>query len=119
MNFDILEKYNIKESKINKVNQGHINDVWDITTLENRFILNLCQNIIKNISGELCTELDNTELYVLYEFVIGRHLNRSDVTPELAKDIGGYLGKLHKKLFNIGQHMDKNYLSSLHYLHLK
>ena len=136
MNFDILEKYNIKESKINKVNQGYINDVWDITTLENRFILkrfnkvdkeklnyllsiedsllNLCPNIIKNISGELCTELDNTELYVLYEFVIGRHLNRSDVTPELAKDIGGYLGKLHKKLFNIGQHMDKNYLSSLH-----
>lgn len=53
MNFDILEKYNIKESKINKVNQGYINDVWDITTLENRFILNLCQNIIKNISGEL------------------------------------------------------------------
>ena len=39
MNFDILEKYNIKELKINKVNQGYINDVWDITTLENRFIL--------------------------------------------------------------------------------
>lgn len=136
MNFDILEKYSIKESKINKVNQGYINDVWDVTTLENRYILkrfnkvnkeklnyllsiedsllNLCPNIIKNNFGELSTELDNTELYVLYEFVVGRHLNRSDVTPELAKDIGGYLGKLHKELFNIGQHMEKNYLSSLH-----
>lgn len=136
MNFDILKKYSLGESKVNKANQGYINDVWDITTLESRFILkrfnkvdkeklnyllsiedsllNLCPSIIKNNSGELCTELDNAELYVLYEFVEGRHLNRNDVTPEIAKKIGNYLGKFHKELFNIGQYMEKNYLSSLH-----
>lgn len=136
MNFDILEKYGLGESKVNKVNKGHINDIWDITALESRFILkrfnkvdkeklkyllsiensllNLCPSIIKNNSGELCTELDNAEVYVLYEYVVGRHLNRNDVTPEIAKKIGNYLGKLHKELFNIGRYIDKNYLSSLH-----
>ncbi len=136
MNFDILERYSLGESKVNKVNQGYVNDVWDITALESRFILkrfnkvdkeklkylssiensllNLCPSIIKNNSGELCTEADNGELYVLYEFVEGRHLKRNGVTPELAEEIGNYLGKLHKELFNIGQHVEKNYLSSLH-----
>lgn len=68
MNFDILEKYNIKELKINKVNQGYINDVWDITTLENRFILKRFNKVDKEKLNYLLSIEDSLLYYRKNQF---------------------------------------------------
>jgi len=68
LNFDILEKYNIKELKINKVNQGYINDVWDITTLENRFILKRFNKVDKEKLNYLLSIEDSLLYYRKNQF---------------------------------------------------
>mgnify|MGYP001622943586 CR=1 FL=1 len=109
----ILKKYGFRGNEpLQEISKGHINKIWKIKNGYKSFLLkefnhsdkerlaylinienqlsDISPKIIKTANDKSWLSIDE-KLYILYEYIDGKHFSRDEITPEIAKSIGSFL----------------------------
>ena len=133
---DILNQYNIKKFKLEKIKKGHTqNEIYEILNEEKskKYILKCyfnmsCErlNYLNNLQKklEVGPRIINTlneenylikenKKYILYDFIEGRQLNKNEINKDYAGKMGMFIGKLHNDMEKIKLQSNQNALLNI------
>lgn len=125
----VIKEYINEDYSVDNINRGYVHRKWVITSKSKNKVFikefldisptriefinyiqsmlrDFCPQIIKNRNRKTYTVVDNIK-YVAYEFVEGENLKKGDLTSNELKEIGKFMGKLHKNLNKI--HIPDNF----------